>query len=404
MTEGLFEPNMVEMKMRKRMFACAIALVLALAACNKAQQGPSLSDTLSWMSHTYNPSSDGFGGHGLTSGKCSANCEDVGTEISFRETFAYSGCQISTTTISSRKSDHGLHETFSLGEIDPQSIRVLNDPMIGEDGVQVKFSARNDIEALTYSGNIIGKSDNSEWSVDDAAYARQFAEAFRHAVALCGGKASAFPLGSPGEQEGAPPPDGSLKPMPSSAAPTPESAEGVFQRLSPSVFVIEALDESGSVVATGSGVMIDPGQVVTNKHVIEQGTAWTISHGREVWPASVARVDAAHDLCELKVPVFGALPVAMRNSSSLVVGERVYAIGAPEGLELTLSEGLISGFRDFDGKRVIQTSAPISPGSSGGGLFDAQGRLIGITTFSTKEGQNLNFALPAEWVEALLNR
>lgn len=405
MTEGLFGPNMVEMKIWERTFASALVLVLALAACNKAQKGPSLSDTLSWMSHTYNPGSDGFGGHGLTSSKCSANCKDVGTEISFRETFAYNSCQISTTTISSRKSDHGLHETFSLGDIDPQSIRVLNEPqMIGEDGVQVKFSARNDIEALTYSGNIVGKSDNSEWSMDDAAYARQFAEAFRHAVELCGGKASAFPLGSAGEREGAPPPDVSLKPMPSSGAPTPESAEGIFQRLSPSVFVIEALDKRGSVVATGSGVMVGPGQVVTNKHVIEQGTAWTISHGREVWPASVARVDVAHDLCELKVPILGALPVAMRASSSLVVGERVYAIGAPEGLELTLSEGVVSGLRDFGGGRVIQTSAPISPGSSGGGLFDAQGQLIGITTFSMKEGQNLNFALPTEWVEALVRR
>jgi len=93
-----------------------------------------------------------------------------------------------------------------------------------------------------------------------------------------------------------------------------------------------------------------------------------------------------------------------RASSSLAVGERVYAIGAPEGLELTLSEGVISGLRDFDGAHVIQTSAPVSPGSSGGGLFDAHGHLIGITTFSMKEGQNLNFALPTEWVDALVKR
>jgi tetratricopeptide (TPR) repeat protein len=79
----------------------------------------------------------------------------------------------------------------------------------------------------------------------------------------------------------------------------------------------------------------------------------------------------------------------------------VYAVGAPEGFELTLSEGLISSLRPFEGVQLIQTTAPISRGSSGGGLFDAQGRLIGITTFYVKEGQNLNFALPGEWVEAL---
>ncbi|MGH9440374.1 MAG: trypsin-like peptidase domain-containing protein, partial [Terriglobia bacterium] len=87
--------------------------------------------------------------------------------------------------------------------------------------------------------------------------------------------------------------------------------------------------------------------------------------------------------------------------TTLAVGEKVYAIGAPEGLELTISEGLISGLRDFDKERVIQTSAAISPGSSGGGLFDAEGRLVGITTFYLKGGQSLNFALPAEWTLAL---
>lgn len=80
------------------------------------------------------------------------------------------------------------------------------------------------------------------------------------------------------------------------------------------------------------------------------------------------------------------------------MGEKVYAIGAPEGLELTISGGLISGLRDFDKDRVIQTSAAISPGSSGGGLFDAEARLVGITTFYLKEGQTLNFALPADLI------
>jgi len=169
--------------------------MLVLAACaQKKQQGPSLADTLSWMDHTYNPNSNGFGGHGLTFSKCSMDCKDIGTKISLRETFAYNGCQISTTTISNRKNDQGLHETFNLRDIDPQSVRVLNKPMtVDEDGVQVKFSTRNNIEALTYSGNITGKSNNSEWSVNDETYARHFADAFRHAVELCGGKPSAFP-------------------------------------------------------------------------------------------------------------------------------------------------------------------------------------------------------------------
>jgi tetratricopeptide (TPR) repeat protein len=79
----------------------------------------------------------------------------------------------------------------------------------------------------------------------------------------------------------------------------------------------------------------------------------------------------------------------------------VYAIGAPEGLELTFSEGIISSLRDFDGSQYIQTSAAISQGSSGGGLFDTEGRLVGITAFFIAEGQNLNFALPAGWIAEL---
>jgi tetratricopeptide (TPR) repeat protein len=83
------------------------------------------------------------------------------------------------------------------------------------------------------------------------------------------------------------------------------------------------------------------------------------------------------------------------------MGERVYAIGAPAGLELTLSEGLVSGLRRYSEVYVIQTTAPVSHGSSGGGLFDSRGQLIGITTYILKEGQNLNFAMPTEWVQAL---
>jgi len=89
-----------------------------------------------------------------------------------------------------------------------------------------------------------------------------------------------------------------------------------------------------------------------------------------------------------------APPVVLGTAKKLKVGQRVYAIGAPEDLELTLSEGLISSLRPHEGSEYIQTSAAISLGSSGGGLFDDQGQLIGITTFYHAEGQNLNFALP----------
>lgn len=204
------------------------------------------------------------------------------------------------------------------------------------------------------------------------------------------------------------------------------SPQRIFKLVSPSVVVVESLNGQGSVVTLGSGVVIAPLEpwdlqwdappvpgkvytvvgrlVVTNRHVIEDGISFRVEHEGKSWPAKLIRVDPDHDLAELSVAGLNAPAVRLRNLSTLAVGEAVYAIGAPEGLELTISEGLISGLRDFGKGEIIQTSAAISPGSSGGGLFDAQGRLLGITTFYLNAGQSLNFALPAGWIADLLQR
>ena len=184
-------------------------------------------------------------------------------------------------------------------------------------------------------------------------------------------------------------------------------APALFGRVSPSIVVIVA---SGKEVAQGSGVVIGPGRVVTNHHVIAGASKIEVRQGETRWPATAEAVDPKHDLAILAIEGFDRPRVSMRASTALSVGERVYAVGAPRGLELTLSDGLISALRRDKpektaagelGPAIIQTSVPISPGSSGGGLFDAQGRLIGITTFSALASQNLNFAHPTEWIEAL---
>ena len=86
----------------------------------------------------------------------------------------------------------------------------------------------------------------------------------------------------------------------------------------------------------------------------------------------------------------------VRPYDDIKVGERAITVGTPQGLELTVAEGLVSSKRTHKGSRLVQTSAPISHGSSGGGLFDARGQLLGITTFYFAGGQNLNFAVAAE--------
>ena len=175
----------------------------------------------------------------------------------------------------------------------------------------------------------------------------------------------------------------------------------LFKLLSPSVFTVEANAKDGSVIAFGSGVAVASSKVVTNVHVIDEGYSWRVKQGDKSWAATVKYADREHDLCELEVEGLRVRGIPVRESSTLEVGERVFAIGTPQGLEVTLSDGLVSGIRDFDHSRVIQTTAAISKGSSGGGLFDSSGRLLGITTFFVKEGQNLNFALPAELLASL---
>lgn len=224
-------------------------------------------------------------------------------------------------------------------------------------------------------------------------------------------------------------------PLPASVKPTASkkpaalTATQVFSKASSSVVVVKATDADGKILATGSGVVVahdlKPGwfEVATNCHVVDtpgsdgrpfivQGKNFGISH-------IIAR-DAVRDLCLLygglnqrdaegdvvksnSRPVYlPAPPIAkIAPLRSLEVGERVYAIGAPQGLELSLSEGLVSGLRNEDGTTYIQTTAAISNGSSGGGLFDAQGRLVGITTMYLQDSQTINFAVPAELIASV---
>ena len=150
-----------------------------------------LAETLMWMSQTYNPREDGWGGQGRAHSECALDCQNLPLGIFSTEILSYSGCQISTVTTSNRKGDLGLRETFNLGDIDTQSIHLASEPHLG--GVaEVQFATRNDAQVLDYKGNIIGKGIRSEFMMDDAVYATRFAKAFKHAVELCAGRPSKF--------------------------------------------------------------------------------------------------------------------------------------------------------------------------------------------------------------------
>jgi S1-C subfamily serine protease len=202
-----------------------------------------------------------------------------------------------------------------------------------------------------------------------------------------------------------PAPAESPRTEPSKAAdPKPRTAEQVFNDISHSVVKVVVSNESGSVVGTGSGVVIARGTVITNCHVALKGPLVSVKTPKESYPANVTVADEEYDLCKLDVQGLNAPAVEIGGSQYVRTGQKVFAIGAPQGLELTISEGIVSSLRETPLGNVIQTTAPISPGSSGGGLFNVNAQLIGITTFQHKTGQNLNFAVPADWIDKMTTR
>ncbi|MGA8571377.1 MAG: trypsin-like peptidase domain-containing protein [Desulfobaccales bacterium] len=175
----------------------------------------------------------------------------------------------------------------------------------------------------------------------------------------------------------------------------------VFEQVQDSVVVVIATDEAGKTVGQGSGVLLPYEGIITNYHVIKAGKKYKVIQFGKAVPASLEASNPDKDLALLSPQGLDfATPARLGQTSKLKVGESVYAVGAPYGLELSFSEGIVSQLRDGN-PPLIQTTAAVSPGSSGGGLFNADGELVGIITFQLKEGQNLNFALPVEWLTAI---
>ena len=181
------------------------------------------------------------------------------------------------------------------------------------------------------------------------------------------------------------------------------SAESVFENAWRSVVVVVAGDAQGGGVIVGGA-----NQVATNCHVVDESPSdirvYKGENRRAVrdapYSAEIVAGDRERDVCLLSVAGLWGIAAGVRRAGNLAVGEEVYAVGTPKGFDFSISNGIVSQLRILAGERapLIQTSAAISPGSSGGGLFDSQGRLVGLTTWKIREGENLNFAVPIDWV------
>jgi S1-C subfamily serine protease len=183
----------------------------------------------------------------------------------------------------------------------------------------------------------------------------------------------------------------------------------IFERWSSSVVTIQGpTGRYGASGGTGFIVDADAGLIVTNHHVVEGMTNVSVKLIDDEWASEVELLfsDPKLDIAVLEIATKSKLAaVELGDSSTVKVGERAVSIGNPLGLEHTLTDGLVSQRRVLRGRKMIQMSTPISPGNSGGPLFNQKGQVIGVSTASLSgygRGQNLNLAVPINEVKVLL--
>jgi len=164
-------------------------------------------------------------------------------------------------------------------------------------------------------------------------------------------------------------------------------------------------DRNRQTLSLGSGVILDNGKVITNVHVISGATYGFVQKFNSQISYDIDGyfiLDKYNDLVLLSVPEINTQNRISIKNALPRVGERIYAAGNPQGLSGTFTEGIVSAIRSSNNNSLIQISAPISPGSSGGAIVNALGELIGIALGGIEAGQNLNFAIPSRVVDSIL--
>jgi S1-C subfamily serine protease len=217
--------------------------------------------------------------------------------------------------------------------------------------------------------------------------------------------------------EAIPKPEDAGAPTPKPKQPGEKTPAELFKELAPSVVSIN-IKAGPEMEGGGTGFLVDTkGTIVTNHHVIAVGKEIRIKffNGAIYEEVDVLEEDPGQDLALLAIklskPKEGKAPKidppGLGNSDKVQVGERAISIGNPLGLEHTLTDGLVSARRVYQGKHWIQMSVPVSPGNSGGPVFDLKGNVIGVTTAQVLGGffgraQNLNLAIPVNEVKKRL--
>ena len=171
------------------------------------------------------------------------------------------------------------------------------------------------------------------------------------------------------------------------------------------ILVVE--DTNGQALGVGSGFFVQPSQIATNFHVVEgaaRGIARLVGQETEYIVEGFTAVDEKHDLAILQVPDASVRPLPLGNSDKVVVGDTCYVAGNPMGFsERSFSQGVISRIRFQGTEKLLQLTAPISSASSGGPVLNNKGEVIGVSVAQIRDGQNLNIAIPSNFLDAMLH-
>ncbi len=191
------------------------------------------------------------------------------------------------------------------------------------------------------------------------------------------------------------------------AAPIPAQVTNPLDRaaavqLAGSVLRIEAQRASGGL-SLGSGVMVGRDLVITNCHVTRDATRLHVVRGGVRWLVAAQQADIDHDLCLLQAPGVQSTVVPLATAQPLQMGQAVTALGYTGGVDLQHSFGAVVDLHRLSDGSVVQTSNGFNSGASGGGLFNADGHLVGVLTFRLRGGEQHYFAAPAAWVRRLVD-
>jgi len=180
------------------------------------------------------------------------------------------------------------------------------------------------------------------------------------------------------------------------------SAEELYRRVLPSLVVVEAQRKDGTVIQGSGFLALRDGLAVTAWHVVKNSVRVSVrfADGETFEVSGLIDRDVLRDLAVIRVKTFGRPQLVLRSALP-AVGARAYALGSPRGLDFSITEGLISQIQVVGSVRQLQFSSAVSPGSSGGPVIDSEGGVLGVTSWQLRDSQNLNFAVPTDYVLGL---